>query len=880
MATASRVATKLQAPKIRGRLITRERIIRLLNFDPDQSLVIICAPAGYGKSTAVAQWLSLQPEPSVWISADPDDADVVAFLTLLVEAANRLDPILLGPTHRLLDDNHVGGEAIIRQLVEDLSELREPLIVVVDDYHLIESPELNRTLVRLLENLPWQLRLVLVTRNEPSLPIARLRASGEVLEIGLADLRFDQHETSRFLESRGHHLTSEHQHLIHSATEGWAVALNLSSLAIKGSPDTESIEEVAEMEGSSLPHLSQYLWQEVIEGLEPAVRAFLIRVSLLDRFSVELCNALTGERNAAAMIARCEEGNLFISRIDVHHIWHRFHHLFVDVLREMLHHELPPNEIARLHVRASQWLESHGFMLTAIQHAIAGGDWNRAVSLLETVATVEFEADRILDLHQWLRIAPLELLQRSPRLAFYLAWAQVRLGHLQEAPQTISIAESAYRSTTDASGMSTVHLWRAVDGLTRGRYAEAVSCGRAALEGLSSDQATERYLTLAAIGMGLSFQGLPNHARPVFAELRLQTRQERRQWIRLMESVHGGYAVLLEGNLNEAAEVINRAISEAGPRISYIWLQPARLYLGIIALQQRRLEEAETHLRQAMQNAIENGSSNWKTRIYLALARLERANGNFEAAFDYINEAIEEATGVRSAPIVSEARALEAELRIARNQISLATRWVESSEIDQTAAPDFEQEPGHLAYSRYLIATGNATDALPILENLRITAAEDGRKGSLIGIGILKSLALKELGDSAEAVAALQETLDLASELGIVQAFFDEWDALAPLLRHIAAREHHRGYAFHLLSLAEEGPLPPAASQPAMVEEISRREIEVLRLVSVGMSNREIGNRLYISEKTVKKHVSNIMAKLGTSNRTQTADLARQMGLL
>jgi LuxR family maltose regulon positive regulatory protein len=300
----------------------------------------------------------------------------------------------------------------------------------------------------------------------------------------------------------------------------------------------------------------------------------------------------------------------------------------------------------------------------------------------------------------------------------------------------------------------------------------------------------------------------------------------------------------------------------------------------MIALEKNCLEESETYLADATRRSRLVRAVNWEPKLLVTLASLKRAQGQYEEALEFVQHAIDAAIHNSMEVVLSEAQALEAQIHLSNNHLSLVQRWIDSSQFDLDGTPPFERQPTHLVYARCLIATGDAAGAIPLLHRLRDDAQNAGRRGALIEISIVTALALKELGDSAGAVARLQDALNLGAELGFMQVFLKDWDALAPLLRNIAAREHDRGYAAKLVAERDGQPIPSGAAQLGVVEEVSRRELEVLNLVAVGMSNREIGNRLFISEKTVKKHVSNVMAKLGTSNRTQTADLARHLGIV
>ncbi len=871
---------KLHAPKIRGRHITRRRLIQQIDFDSDRSLLIVSAPAGYGKSTAVAQWVSLQELRSVWLTVDRRDRSPHGFLTLLAEGLREVDSDLVPVTFSILGGGYDSHDTLLQALLEDLSHADEPVIIVVDDFHLIESPEINAVIAELYRKLPWQIRLVLITHKTPALPLARLRASGELLELGATDLQFDRDETAEFLTSRGHNLTDEEQERLFVTTEGWIAALNLASMAIKRLPERETADAVASMETSDLPWLSHYLWQEVIDQVSGEMQAFLFRVSILDKFTEDLCNSTLRSQDAARWIRLCEEENLFISSVGTNRIWFRFHPLFLTVLREQLEQKYSRSQIRQLHARASRWYQTHGFMQLAVRHALAAGDIEQGAAMLEESTTPLFETDQNVELHSWLKDIDTSVLADNPRLAFYLAWSQLRLGYWREAERTISIAESAYNKTMDSSGSGCVELWRALSTWRAGQNQSAICLYRKALEHLSEERATERALASIGLGMAYSYHGDVTSAQHTFATIRLQTRPQENPWLWQLEAVHSGYVLFLQGELKSAAQVIGGAVAQTNDRSTQVWIQAARIYLGLIAIEQDRLDDAEMHLQDAERRCQTVGGATWRERVLIARARLLRAQDKKDQAFETLRHAIDNSAAGYLTLQLREARAIEAEMAISSHQLALAERWLESSHQSPDDIPPFEYQAELLVSARYLIAAGRATEAISLLARLRDDAVASGRQGQVIEVGVITALALRETGDMAGAISCLQSTVTLGSQLGFVQVFLKDWESLAPLLRNIAQRERTPGYATSLVE-RRDGPLTPSSSpDPGGVDGISPREVEVLRLVALGKSNREIGLHLFISEKTVKKHVSNIMAKLGTSNRTQTADLARHLNLV
>jgi LuxR family maltose regulon positive regulatory protein len=815
-----------------------------------------------------------------WASLDAGDDDPWSFFALIVAALRTFDPGLAGGTQNLLDETgEPAAQALVESLVADLSTTTRPFVLVLDDYHVIDSPEIHRGVTFLLSHLPPMLRLVIVTRTAPPLSLARLRASGEVLELGEADLRFTQEEAlTLFHHSLDLDLTPSEVAALLARSEGWVTALQLVGISMRGQP-RERLQRLAEESSGNVRFVDEYLWEEILQPLPEELRAFLLRTSILDRFNADLCAVVAQAANAAELIHRCDRANLFLIHLDDRGEWYRYHHLFADALRDRLAQVLSEDESRFLHIRAAAWLEEHELIEEAVRHAIAGQDWERTVPLLERVATDLYDQDRGRPLYEWLQGLPEHVLERAPLLAYFLAFSATRLGRQQDAATPLRIAEEAWTLAGDRAGLGLVRLVQSLRSLFAQDAARAIDYASQALDLLPDDRLDERSHALVQLGTGYFWAGDCLNAEAAFASARTTLDTGRRPWLRLLEMAYSSGVLVQRGKLPEAAVLLRRVCTIADQQDKVQGLQSLHR-LGDVYVEWNLLDDAERTLRHADALSVQTVTPTWRCWIALGLARIAWARGDAEAAFDEVERAIEHAGKTGWQKAVRDARALQARFWLAVGQPALARRWAESCGLDPDLPPTYERQVEHLTFVRLLIAEGRPESAFMLLDAVGGLAAEQGRDGDGVEIGVLQALAHKEAGDHAAALQALERALALGEPGGYVRAFADEGEAIAPLLRHVAARGVHRDYAQRLLAAIDGSPIAPRPNQAGLAETLSEREFEVVRLVAAGLPNREIGQRLFISEKTVKKHLTNIMGKLGATNRTQAVDQARRLGLL
>jgi LuxR family maltose regulon positive regulatory protein len=878
--TRTPLSTRLFPPRLRANLVERPSLIAKLSDDPDRQLTLICAPAGYGKSTLTVQWVAQLALPTAWVRLEETDNDPGSFFGLVLAALQLIDHDLAAPTAALLAEHEPRPDAIVHQLIADLSVTTRSFVLVLDDYHTIAAPEIHRAVDLLLQHLPTTMRLVLISRTMPPLRLARLQTSGDLLVFTQDDLQFNSEETRQYYHNYlDLDLTPSEIGLIYERTEGWVIGLQLVGSALRGRPRDQVAQFVHEFVAST-EFGDRYLWEEVLESQPDDVRSFLMRASLLDRFSAGLCDAVTGERNGDEMIRRCERDNLFILPLVGHGAWYRFHHLFADTLRENLGRTATETEISTLHRRAARWLEANGFFEDAIRHASAGRDWEYAVGMLEEVCADLFERDHVATLRSWLQGVPLHVLAASPRLAFWFAWAQGRTGRWAGGSASLRIAEEAWTASGDRLGEGLILLWHAARCIYEMNNQRAIDYAQRALDSLPADRPAERILAMMAKGIGLLHHGEPVPAETQLADVRTLIDTSGRSGLRPFEMTYSAGVLVQQGRLLEASMLCRQAARTTSNQSIQIWHQAALLNLGCIYLEWSLLDDAQRALERADQAAEATQALNWRAQIRMVMARVAWAQGRREEALDEMERAIDFANQLGTLQIVRNASAQQARFWLKSNRLALAQRWADSCDLDPYTPPEYERLSEHLTYVRLLLHQERPDLALALLKRIDEHAAASGRHGDRVEILLLTALAYKAAGNAAEAFSSLHGALSMGSKGGYLRTFVDEEENLATLLRHASARIKHRDYVKSIMAeianAAVVSPLTPLDAPDAL----SEREVEVLRLVAAGLSNRDIGQQLFISEKTVKTHLSNIMGKLGVVNRTQAVDQGRYLALI
>ena len=904
------LATKLYVPPPQPRVVLRSRLIEHLNEGANRKLTLISAPAGFGKTALLSEWIAGCRRPAAWLSLDEGDNDPTRFLSYLVAALQTIAPnIGEGVLGALRSPQPPPTESILTVLLNEITAVGDDFVLVLDDYHVVDSGAVDDALAFVLEHLPPRMHLVIASREDPSLPLARLRARGQLGELRATDLRFTPSEAAEFLEGvMGLSLSGEDIAALEDRTEGWIAGLQLAALSIRGREDVAGF--VRAFAGDNR-YILDYLVEEVLQRQPERVRSFLLQTSILERLSGPLCDAVTGQEGSNALLEALERGNLFVVPLDDRRHWFRYHHLFADVLRARLMEE-QPDRAPTLHRRAGEWYERNGLPADAIRHALAAGDFERAAGLVELAAIAMLGSSQEETLYRWLKALPDEVVRARPVLNVYYAFALLGRDGLEAAEDRLQDAERRLGATAgnskrreapavetavaDKVGVlslpGTIAVARAYIAGARGDVPGVVQQARQAIDHLPGDDYLWRGAAAALLGIAYWTSGELEAAHRSFADG--VAYQQKAGHIRFQVVGTHNLADIrkAQGRLNEATRTYERSLRLAKEQGETVW-GTADLYVGLSELHRERgdLEAAKQHLLRSKELGEHVGLPETRYRWYVAMARIKEAQGDLDGALDLLDEA--EIQYVESAdPDVRPIAALKARVWVAQGRLTEALGWTRERGLSAHGDLSYLREFEHITLARVLLARYKSDreehsvhEAMELLECLLQAAEEGGRMGSVIEILMLQALAHEVQGDSSTALVPLKRALSLAEPEGYVRVFVDEGRHMAQLLSEAAAHGIMPAYTTRLLAVleseehkSEEG--SHRFPTKSIVEPLSQRELEVLRLIARGLSNREIGQRLFLALSTVKGHNRIIFSKLMVQRRTEAVARARELGLL
>ncbi len=886
--------TKLYVPPPRPNLVSRPRLVERLDAGMGHRLVLISAPAGFGKTTLLSEWISQSDTPVAWVSLDEGDNDPVQFLAYFIAALQTIEKSIGNKALSVLQSPQPPPiDFLVTNLINDITVVDQDFAFVLDDYHLIDARPVHGILQFLLDHLPDRMHLVIATRADPPLPLARLRGRNQLTEFRAADLCFTTDEAAAFFNKAMHlDLSSDDIALLETRTEGWIAGLQLAALSMQNRQDVTSF--IRAFTGDDR-HIVDYLAEEVLNRQPEQVQSFLLRTSILDRLSGPLCNAVAERSDAQAMLEMLERGNLFIVPLDNERRWYRYHHLFANLLQHRLQ-QTQSEEIPDLHLRASEWYADNDLVPEAISHALAGGQSERAAGLLESIAMTLVKQSKLSTLQRWLNKLPEGLLGDHPWLCVSQAWAHFVSGRLdeiepllQKVESRLSMLENNEASETFADGediLGHVVSIRAFIVRGRGDLARTIQLSRDGLRRLPKKDSFARSALALNLGYACLISGELESASKHLEMASTISETNGHPYVALAAIYSLANIEARKGKLRQAAKVYEKAL-----RLGTEWGSgsplPATGYayvgMGQVLYEWNDLDEATRHVSRGIE--LGEQAEDWAIpfRGYIALVRLKLAFGAADEASQALDRA--RAMAVKSTRVLDDTaewqpRLWQVRLWLAQGDLAAAGRWAAETESHKVHdVTEFE----HLTLARVLIAQDRSGEAVALLDRLLEAAQAGGRTGSVIEILVLRALALEEQGDTAEALAALQEALTLAEPEGYVRIFVDEGLRMAKLLRQAASRGIAPKYVKKLLSAFE--PKSSVKSeirnlQSALVEPLSERELEVLHLIAAGLSNQQIAKELFISLNTVKTHVKNINSKLNVGNRTEATARARELGLL
>jgi ATP/maltotriose-dependent transcriptional regulator MalT len=899
------VATKLYVPRLRRGLVARPRLVDRLGGEG--RLTLVSAPAGFGKTTLLASWLGPTTEHRrvAWLSLDASDDDPVSFWTGVVTALDGAVPGLGTTPLELLRAAPTSTDPVLTALLNELAATLDEVWLILDDYHLVRDQEIGRGMTFLVEHLPPQAHVVLSTRADPDLPLARWRVRGELVEIRAVDLRFSSAEAAAYLdEAIGVQLTAEQVQALEGRTEGWIAALQLAAISLQGRDDVPAF--IAGFAGDDR-YVFDYLVEEVLAHQPQPVRDFLLRSAVLDRLTGPLCDAVLDRDDSGTVLQTLERANLFLVALDDRREWYRYHQLFADVLRARLVGERP--ELApALHERASQWYERHDLLDEAVRHALAARDFDRAARLVEQSVPLIRRQRREAVVQGWLAALPDDTVRRRPVLSVFAAALRMVAGDLAAVEPRLDDAEGAL-AAAEADGIrpwpeteelrtlpSTIAMYRASLAQARGDVEGTAQHARRAFDLAGPDDHLARGGAAGFLGLTAWARGDVTQALATFG----QAVDSLRAGGNLVDAL-SGTVVLADlwraaGRPVTARERCDRALREAEALGEPVARATAELHVALAELDVEAddLDAARQHLQAADRLAGRAPMTETRFRYSVAGGLLAAAEGDLPGAVDQLDRA-EQLYRPGFFPDVRPIPAMRARLLVRQGALPAAAGWARDRGVTLSDAAEHLREYDHLTLVRLVLEEhrahpvgGKPNAALGLLDRLREAASTSGRDGSLVEVDLLRALAHDAAGRRQQALTTLADALTVAPEpQGYARLLLDEGAPARALLEAVDPATPAGQQARRVLTTAGSGRTRPAdpraGTRPGtapLADPLSEREQQVLRLLDSELSGPEIARALFISPNTLRTHTKHVFTKLGVSSRREAVARARERGLL
>jgi LuxR family maltose regulon positive regulatory protein len=890
-------------------VVSRPRLLKKLNEVKDCKLALISAPAGFGKTTLLSDWIDQVKMSAAWISLDSGDNDIVHFLIYMIASLHQIKKDVGRVALTMLETPQPPPvETVLAALINDITSMQKDFVLVLDDYHVITESPVHKAIMFLLEHLPRKMHLVFTTRSDPPLPLGRLRSLNQLIELRMTDLCFTTDETSVFFNKK---LSLGLSHgeivMLESRTEGWIAGLQLAALSMQGRKDIAGF--IKEFKGDNR-YIFDYLMEEVLNRQPEHIQSFLIQTSILDRLSGPLCDAVTGQKNSQQILNDLEKADLFIFPLDNERQWFRYHHLFADLLAHRLqqtHSDLLPE----LRKRAGEWCVRSGMKDQAVSHVLAAGDTEWATSLIEEIAEDIWDRGQQAKLMRWFEALPDELIDSNIQLCILYARALNISGHQEAAEKKLQIAERLLGSTEDritvtSSSVSGPPFKLGRDEL-KGRIAVILSFvaaykgdmlrlmqhARQAMESLHEKDLTWRAVAAVALGFvhGWSGDGDLMSARYAFSEAKKISEISGNSYFYIYASSCLAGIDALQGRLRQAEETYQYLLKYAEENGMSQTSMTGSIFgsWGGILCEWNKLEEGIRLIEKGIKLAALGHDIVLLSSNRIQMARASFLIGDLSRAQRVIQKIENTVSEFQIPPwLIHWASALKAEIWLASGNMDVVSHWVKERGLDIDDELTNRREYEHLALARFLMVQDRLDEAEQLLTRL-IRSAESGtRVYSLIQMRLLKALTAQKRGDKKAALDELRQALYLGEPGGFFRSFIKEGHRVAELLEIVLEEEKaeragkkaefSQNYIKKIL-LAFKADVPPQKVKD-LVDPLSERELEVLTLIAGGLSNQEIARKLFISLNTVRTHTKNINSKLNVHSRTQAAARAKELDLI
>ena len=910
--TETLLQTKLHIPHSNSDLVSRSSLFKKLNAGLRGKLTLISAPAGFGKTTLVVEWINQLAYKVGWFSLDEDDNDSQQFFSYLAAATRPFSSTPLTLFNLLQSPQPLPPKTLVKAFINDIATIIEPYLLILDDFHFIQSSEICEAISFLLDHIPSNMHLVLTSRADPMLPLPRLRARRQLTEIRAADLRMTEAETAVFLNNIMQlNLAPEDIAALEARTEGWIAGLQLAAISLEKLTDSDKHQFISDLSGDDR-YILDYLLDEVLRYQSEDIQTFLLKTAVLDRFNAELCEAVAGNkeqrkrkdksqhatRNAQQILEYLDRTNLFLIPLDNKRGWYRYHHLFADLLTNQL---MAANKalISELHQRASQWFEQQEMLQDAFAHAWKSQNMNFVLALVNRHARDFLVRADLMTLVSWLSKLPQTHLSTQPQLCIYLAWAATTLLQLETAVSTLTLLENMLQTSqlpdeelSDWTGQIAI-----IRGLIASKSLNIPSMTAFSNEGIAqlhpdnhllhglavSNLATAAWFggdTIAAYAAIEAAIGINKEAGNISETLLLYG-------MLAQSTFEMGDLYRAETICWEALALTEQDTERRGkrpfPATGFIYVQLGQLYH-----EWNRLEEAGAYVQKGIQVSQDESIGNLMM-LHVMKAMLHDSQGEKALALDELAKVRKLTAQMTLVQIMEQAADIEAYIHLQRREFTAVSDWASTYNIQPTDTPIHFHEPRYLIFAQYLVLQHRWAEAETLLVTLRHLTQLGGRTGRTILALVITALAHHAQGEGRRAAEVLQEAITLAQPHGYIRIFRNADPALAAILHTILPENsEQQAYIQTLLNTFQDvGELRKNNRQSSIVnyqlpivETLSERELEVLRLVANGHSNRQIADELFLALGTVKKHISNIFGKLQVSSRTQAVAQARELDLI
>lgn len=883
--------TKLYIPALRSDLIKRVRLLNKIEKGLNGKLILVSAPAGFGKSTLVAMWARDSRISLGWVSLDNRDNDPVVFLTYIFTAINSVGHVGDTVLAEIRSPQRPPEEEILKAWINELSNHPHKLILVLDDYHVIENPAIHQNVEFLLENLPPNFHLIVISRSDPNLQLARIRGCGQMTEIREADLRFTENEASEFFKSvLDLHLSAQNISALEQRTEGWAVGLQLAGLALQGRKD---IEQFIQKFSGGHHHIIDYLTQEVFDRQPEYIQVFLLQTSILERMCASLCDVLTGENTGTSILHSLDQRNLFVIPLDDERQWYRYHHMFSDLLRYQLEH-LYPGWVKDLHKRAGIWYAEHNFPDEALQHLQAVEEFALAAEIIESLGPDLIGQGKLTLLKSWIENLPETIIKDRHYLCLYHAWVlnltnQVNIleARLQDTERALAHQTLDDRTVADVRGQ--IAQIRAYDARRRKNLALSIEYLNGALNLLPEDSFSARSAALFHLGLTYIHQGKLVKAAQALADARPLSELGGNLYVTLATTGYLADVQIAQGHLRQAAQFCEQTIEESLARhqpealsgLAYVYVS-----LGKIHYERNDLEKATMHLVEGI--TLGERTANWRATMagIFALAWLRQMLGYNDEADALLQKATALADRSRMSFREMDLDAWQARINLAQNKVVPAVKWATVYQADKARLPT-SHEFSDSVQARILIAQKKFSRALGLLEQQCQKFETIGADGRLIESLMLEALVKYAQEDKDQAYQLIEKALAKAEAEGYIRIFIDEGPAMIAFLTEFLNWSEDElvstSYIKRLLEAFPEEQIQAykqSLIKKHTIDSLNDREQQILYLLAAGLKTPEIADELHLANSTIKWYRKNIYAKLGVNRRADAIARAKELNII